>query len=70
VHRDRADNLERALSSSREIGVAVGVLMTRHQLSREQAFDALRIASQNTNRKLSEIAIEVGDTGILSFGHS
>lgn len=70
VHRDRADNLESALSSSREIGVAVGVLMTRHQLSREQAFDALRIASQNTNRKLHDIAVEVGDTGILSFGHS
>lgn len=70
VHRERANNLERALNSSREIGVAVGVLMTRHQLSREQAFDALRIASQNTNRKLRDIALEVGDTGILSFEHS
>lgn len=67
VHRDRATNLERALESSREIGVAVGVLMTRHQLSREQAFDALRIASQNTNRKLRDIAQDVGDTGILSL---
>lgn len=70
VHRERATNLERALESSRDVGVAIGVLMTRHQLSREQAFDALRIASQNTNRKLREIAIEVGDTGILSFGNS
>lgn len=68
VHRSRVTSLERALESSREIGVAVGVLMTRHQLSREQAFDALRIASQNTNRKLRDIATEVGDTGILSFG--
>jgi len=68
VHRQRADNLERALDSGREIGVAVGVLMTRHQLSREQAFDALRIASQNSNRKLRDLAMEVGDTGILSLG--
>lgn len=69
VHRERANNLERALESSREIGVAIGVLMARHQLSREQAFDALRIASQNTNKKLRDIAVEVGDTGVLSFGN-
>ena len=43
--------------------------MARHQLSREQAFDALRIASQNTNKKLRDIAVEVGDTGVLSFGN-
>jgi hypothetical protein len=65
THRDRADNLARALRNSREIGVAIGVLMSTHQLTRDQAFDLLRIASQNTNRKLSEVAIEVGDTGTL-----
>lgn len=65
LNRDRAQNLERALASSREIGTAVGVIMTRHQLTREQAFDALRIASQNSNRKLRDLAVEVGDTGIL-----
>jgi hypothetical protein len=68
VHRERANNLERALDSSREIGVAIGVLMARHQMSREQAFDALRIASQNQNRKLRDIAIDVAETGLLSFG--
>ena len=35
--RDRADNLARALQSNREIGVAMGILMQRHRLTREQA---------------------------------
>ena len=61
--RDRAENLERALSSNRDIGTAVGVLMGQHKLTRDQAFDLLRIASQNTNRKLRDVALDVIDTG-------
>ncbi len=64
---DRARNLKRALESNREIGVAIGVLMHRHRLSRTQAFDVLRAASQDSNRKLADIAIEVVDTGTLSI---
>lgn len=67
TNRRRADNLEKALHSSREIGVAVGVLMNAHRLTREQAFDVLRIASQNTNRRIADIAVEVGDTGKLPY---
>ena len=63
--RDRADNLMRALESNRDIGVAMGILMQRHRLTREQAFDILRTASQHTNRKLADIATEVADTGLL-----
>ena len=61
--RDRADNLERALASNRDIGTAVGVLIAQHKLTRDQAFDLLRIASQNTNRKLRDVALDVIDTG-------
>jgi hypothetical protein len=61
--RARADNLERALDSNRDIGTAVGVLMGQHKLTREQAFSLLRIASQNNNRKLHEVALDVIDTG-------
>ncbi|HEY3896805.1 MAG TPA: GAF and ANTAR domain-containing protein [Pseudonocardiaceae bacterium] len=68
VNRDQAENLKRALGNSREIGVAVGVLMARHQHTREHAFDLLRVASQHLNRKLREIAVEVGDTGMLPEG--
>lgn len=67
TNRQRAENLEQALHNSREIGVAVGILMANHKLTREQAFDLLRIASQNTNRKIADIAVEVGDTGVLPY---
>ena len=62
---DRAENLEIALATNRDIGVAMGVLMAVHGLDRVQAFNVLRIASQQTNRKLRDIAHEVGDTGHL-----
>jgi len=62
---NRARNLKRALESNRDIGVAIGVLMHEHRLSQAQAFDVLRAASQDSNRKLAEIAVEVVDTGTL-----
>jgi hypothetical protein len=65
--RERAAQLERALTTSRDIGVAMGVLMNRHKISRSQAFDLLRVASQNTNRKLADIAFDVADTGVLDL---
>lgn len=65
VNLRQAEHLERALETSREIGVAVGILMTRRGLTRDQGFALLRIASQQANRKLHDIAVEVGDTGEL-----
>ena len=47
--------------------MAMGVLMHQHRLSRAQAFDVLRAASQDSNRKLADIAVEVVDTGTLSI---
>ena len=64
---DRARNMEQALESNREIGVAIGVLMHEHRLSRDQAFDVLRAASQDSNRKLRDIAQDVVDTGTLTI---
>lgn len=61
----RADNLERALRTSREIGIALGVLMERHKITRDQAFDLLRITSQHSHRKLAELAGHLADTGQL-----
>ena len=63
--RRRADNLFVALTNSRDIGVAMGVLMDRHKITREQAFDLLRLASRQRHQKLSAIALAVGDTGEL-----
>lgn len=59
--RDRADDLAVALVTGREIGTAIGVLMATHKVTRQQAFDLLRIASQRANRKLRDVA----DTGSL-----
>jgi hypothetical protein len=63
--RDRSTNLERALSSNRDIGTAIGILMALHKVTRDQAFDLLRIGSQNMNRKLHDVALDVIDTGAV-----
>ena len=64
---DKSSNLRLALESNREIGVAVGVLMTAHHVTQVQAFDLLRAVSQHTNRKLAVIAQQVADTGTLTM---
>ncbi len=63
--RARAEQLEQAVQSNREIGMALGVIMARGRLTREEAFAVLRRASQHLNRKLRDVATEVVDTGQL-----
>jgi len=63
--RYRADHLERALASSRQIGAAMGILMATRRLTEQQAFDELRTASQHSHRKLRDVAEEVLLTGAL-----
>jgi hypothetical protein len=65
AQRDRTHHLEVALSSSRVIGAAVGVLMTRHGWTYDQAFDALRRTIQHGHRKLRDIADDVVLMGTL-----
>jgi hypothetical protein len=65
--RRRADGVTAALQSNRDIGAALGVLMARLLITREQAFDLMRIASQRNNRKLRDIAEEVLETGTLRY---
>ncbi len=62
---DQASNLETALGSSRDIGTALGVLMARRKITQDQAFDQLRVASQNLHRKLRDVADVVVQTGEL-----
>ena len=54
-----AQQLEQALQSRSVIDQAIGVLMAQEQCSTDQAFDLLRQHSQNTNRKLREVAVDV-----------
>jgi len=65
--RDAADHLAEALKTNREVGVAMGVLMHRHRLTRDEAFDLLRVASQTAARPLVEIATEVVEAGDVPF---
>lgn len=65
--RDQVQNLQAALGSNREIGVAIGILMSRHRITQQQAFDLLRMASQHSQRKLRDIASDVAETGMLDF---
>ena len=53
------ENLSVALKQGREISIAVGILMERHQLSAEAAFDLLRTHARNTRTKTSAVASEL-----------
>jgi GAF domain-containing protein len=66
-HRTQVAGMARSQQSNRTIGVAIGILMTRLLLTREQAFGLLRIASQKSNRKLRDVAQDVVDTGSLDL---
>ena len=62
---ESADSLKAALESSRAIGAAMGVLAERHDITTDEAFDLLRVISNRTNRKLSDLAEEFMSTGEL-----
>jgi GAF domain-containing protein len=68
VAREKVANLQAALETSRDIGLAMGVLMISHKITREQSFDLLRMASQRSHRKLRDIAEDVCHTGTLDLG--
>lgn len=57
--------LRAALLSNRRIGVAMGIVMTQLGVSEAEAFEAIRRASMDGNRKLREVAEDVVLTGAL-----
>jgi GAF domain-containing protein len=64
-HRAR---IERALGNRDLIGQAKGILMCRHGVRADEAFEMLRSYSQRTNRKLVVVAEQVVETGTLADG--
>jgi hypothetical protein len=60
-------NLEIALTSNRDIGTAIGILMNSHLITQAQAFSMLRTASQHGHRKLRDVANDVIFTGSLTL---
>lgn len=69
---DRAEiaNLEEALATSRRIGAAMGILMATYRVTEQAAFVMLRSVSQNTHRKLRDIADDVLYAGTLDTSPS
>ncbi len=52
-----------AMDSRDVIGQAKGILMERHKLGPDEAFDRLRAFSQHQNRRLRDIAEDIASTG-------
>jgi len=62
---ERVENLETALQSNRRIGMAIGILMAVRKVTDAEAFGLMRKLSQQSHRKLAEIAEDVIFTGDL-----
>ena len=62
---EESHQLQEALSSNRQIGIAIGILMALHRTTEAEAFAMLRSTSQRLNRKLREVAVDVAETGAL-----
>lgn len=62
-HEEHAAHLGQALRSSRKIGAAIGIVMAEFTVGELAAFEILSRVSQDTNRKLSDIAHELLEQG-------
>jgi len=65
---ERAEHLRTALDSRAVIDQAKGILMERHKLTADQAFQALVQVSMRRNRKVRLIAEELVLTGAFDLG--
>lgn len=57
--RINGDQLQLALSSERDISIAVGITMVQYRTNRQGAFEMLRKKARYERRRLSELAAEV-----------
>ena len=65
---ENADHLRTALTTSRQIGTAIGIIMKSQGLSQDQAFGFLRDVSQRLNRKLRDVADVIVEAGGIPSG--
>lgn len=56
---DKATNLSVALEESREISMAVGLLMERERIGRDKAFELLRNTARQRRMKIGHVASEL-----------
>lgn len=65
----KRDHLLAAISTRDLIGQAKGILMERYKVDAERAFMLLSRVSQQSNRRLRDVAEELALTGELSPQH-
>ena len=63
--RDMADDLRTALETRAVIDQAKGILVERHRLTADQAFQLLAQASMHSNTKVRDVADHLAHTGEL-----
>ena len=54
--------MAQAVDARRLVGQAMGILMERYDLDSDRAFEVLKRYSQDNNRKLRDVALELIDT--------
>ncbi len=57
--RETEARYTQAIETGRVVDVVVGILMERHQLEREQAFEMLRSKARSERRKIRDLAQEI-----------
>ena len=57
--RETESRLDGALQTGNVVNVVVGILMERHKIGREAAFDILRNQARSEQRKVKELAAEM-----------
>jgi signal transduction histidine kinase/FixJ family two-component response regulator len=65
-----AGQLRQALASNRTIGTAIGIVIARYGLAPDRAFHTLVRISQQSNRKLRDVAEEIVAAGAIPDGPS
>lgn len=68
TERANAANLELALRTSRDIAIAIGIIMDRTHVTEQEAFDQLRRLSQTWHMKVRDIAKDIAFSGALPVG--
>jgi GAF domain-containing protein len=59
LHAEESEQLEQALANRTIIDQALGILMAQQRCTADEAFALLRAQSQNSNRKLREVAADL-----------
>ena len=57
--KETEQQLNHAINSSRDLSVAIGILMERLDIGQQEAFEKLRMAAREQRRKTMDIAAEI-----------